>query len=198
MEGIILHSIPFEDNHRIITFFCQEEGIIKVFVYNAGKQMAKFSYLKTLSKVNLTLTKGKKELYYLQEGQFIKSFIENPKNFREIQIAMALTSALLTATFTHQATKAVYFLFEAFLTANSYFKKPENLLRTFQIKMLIHEGVLNLSHLPKYPHFLEQEEKILSNMNELRHIAQIDDLEIPLPLGLKIETLFNELFFVDL
>jgi DNA repair protein RecO len=193
MEGIILDSINFEDYHRIVTFYTPENGILKVFVKNASRFAAKFSYLKPLCKVHLIIEAGKKDLYYLQEGNLIKNFLESINHYEQIHIGTCLIKSLLITQFSNEASKEVYLLFEALLSGLSLAKNPENLLRCFQVKILIFEGLLNLESLNQFLSFSDDEKKKILDLHKTRSLIELDELQLNKTLGLKIQALFDDL-----
>jgi DNA repair protein RecO len=192
MEGIILESIPFEDYHRIITFYTPEKGVLKIFIKNASRFAAKFSFLKPLCKVELILKAGKKDLYYLEEGHFIKNFLESINHFEQIEIGSILIKSLLATQYNNCASKEVYLLFEVFLSALSIVKNPENLLRCFQIKTLCHEGLIKLDEVESFILFSKEEKMQLVNLEKVKSLSALDDMKIGKTLGLKIQALFDE------
>lgn len=193
MEGIILDSIGFEDYHRIITFYNPEKGIIKIFVKNASKYAAKYSYLKPLCKVDLIINEGKRDLYYFQEGRFIKNFLESINHYEQIHIGTCLIKSLLTTQFSNEASKEVYLLFEVLLSALSLSKKTENLLRCFQIKILIYEGLFNPLSFETSINFSEEDKVIINKLHEVKSLTALEDLNISKTLGLKIQAFFDEM-----
>lgn len=192
MEGIILDSIPFEDYHRIITFYTPEKGVLKIFIKNASKFAAKFSFLKPLCKVDLIINPGKKELYYLQEGHFIKNFLASINHFEQIEIGGMLIKSLLATQYNNRASKEVYLLFEMFLSALSIVKNPENLLRCFQIKTLCHEGLFNNEEVESSILFSKEEKEQLLVLEKVKSLSELDEMNISKTLGLKIQALFDE------
>jgi DNA repair protein RecO len=192
MEGIILDSIPFEDYHRIITFYNPENGVMKIFIKNALRYAAKFSFLKPLCKVDLILKTGKKDLYYLEEGHFIKNFLESINHFEQIEIGSMLIKSLLATQYNNRASKEVYLLFEVFLSALSIVKHPENLLRCFQIKTLSHEDLFNKDDLENYLLFSKEEKMQLLSLEKVKSLSELDEMNIGKTLGLKIQAFFDE------
>lgn len=195
-KGIVLQSTSFQDYHRIVTLFSENAGTLKFFVNNANQTPAKYGFLRPLCKVELLLRPGKKDLYYFQEGQFIKNFIESPKKFDEIHIATQLCKTLLTSQYANKPSFQLYMLFEAYLTALPWMYTPEVLLRSFQLKILIYEGFLNLDDLNTTIPFSEDELALLHLLATAKTLTDLDFEILPKTLSLKIQALYDEVLLI--
>jgi DNA repair protein RecO len=193
LEGIILHSQAFDTDHRILTFFCPDRGILKVFVKNTALKGASLGFLKPFYKVSIEIQKGRADLYYYQEGYFIKNLMENCTEFSCLQIALNLCSTICKFYKDDAPSKQVYMLLEAFLSAVTLFKNPENLLASFQIKLLCFEGLLNMDIFDSTIPFSKEEIGIINLLKEAKTLTELDDITFKKALGLKIQALFEEL-----
>lgn len=133
-EAIVLKTTPFEEKALLIDLFCEESGPIKIFSNNIRQPLQPYSLIECV------LQKGRKELYYLKETTFLKQLplSRTPLIFG---ICERLHAALSSATRDPQ----VYALFKAFLEHLHLAKRPKNLLASFLLKLLVHEGQLSLS-----------------------------------------------------
>ncbi|MDR3623694.1 MAG: DNA repair protein RecO [Chlamydiales bacterium] len=216
--GITLESKPFEEFHKIATIFTFEQGLIKLFVQNAHKKNLP---IQPYCKVELVYKKGKSGLDYYKDGRLLKMLpnisSQNPqRGLLEINIANQMAKIVLSSQCTKSPAQNLYLLFEAYLTTLPLVSNPENLLRSFQLKLLIYEGVILIenrcrtcnelldnsyycsgepfceTHITQDPiHFSPEESQNLFNLALSRSIHEVDEAILDENFSKKLECFFE-------
>ncbi|MEI6531688.1 MAG: DNA repair protein RecO [Chlamydiota bacterium] len=136
-EAIVLKSSPFEEKAFIIDLFCENSGLLKIFIQGSNPALAPFT------KISCVLQKSKSELYYLKEFNLIER-LPKERTPAALEISFRLYEALQGTTRDVQ----IYALYKAFLENIHLAKRPENLLASFLLKLLRHEGFMTVERDP--------------------------------------------------
>ena len=136
-EAIVLKSTPFEGNACIIDLFCEATGILKIFLQEMKPSLEPFT------KISCVLQKSKSELYYLKEFTFLER-LPKERTPATLEISFRLYGTIEGTTRDGQ----IYALFKAFLENIHLANRPENLLASFFLKLLRHEGFMTIERSP--------------------------------------------------
>jgi DNA repair protein RecO (recombination protein O) len=144
VEAIVLKSIPFQDSHRIITIFSKEMGLLSLIV----KKISSPHLLALTSPFCLgefLFKRGRGELFSFQDGTLLDSLSFLRNDFASIASASRMGKAILDSHLPQSLASQLYPLFLSYLRQLPAFDKKENLVSSFFLKMLLHEGLLHLS-----------------------------------------------------
>ena len=206
LEGIILDNNPFEERACLIDLFSQEMGVVKIFSHTREAGFQPFSL------VECVLHKGRKDLFYLKEAKCLGR-LPKEANPTVLEVCLRLKESLKSIK-AHD--EILYRLFEAYLKHLHMALQPKNLLASFLLKLLFHEGLLasetvcaDCDH-PRALFFadgrwfcprhspiwaLEFSIEELGNLRRLaysRSLLEIDELETTERLLMKINQLFAQ------
>ena len=132
-EAIVLKSSPFQEKAFIIDLFCENSGLVKIFLQTQKPSLEPFS------KISCVLQKSKSDLYYLKEFTLIER-LPKERTPALLHLAYRLYEAVQGATRDAQ----IYALYKAYLENMHLAKQPENLLASFLLKLLAHEGFMTV------------------------------------------------------
>lgn len=129
-EALVLKNAPFEEGAFLIDLFCEHTGLVKLFVKGARPALEPFT------KIACVLQKGRGELYYLKEFSVLER-LPKERTPAILEVSYRLYEALLGAS----RDEKLYALYKAFLENLHLAHKPRNLLASFYLKILRHEGL---------------------------------------------------------
>lgn len=217
-EAIVLHTLPFKDYDRIVTVFTPQEGLIKLFVKGSKKGMTHlFTFTTPYTVVELLYTPTSSGLYRLFEGSLIKQHLPLRDSFSSLQTAERLGTAILSSQWQGKASPTLYALLCSYLDGISTAENHHAISASFLLKVLRHDGLLQLSstcsichcllvdgmryrgerfcnqHAPHPSHpFSDPEEKILSFLAFSRSFEKIGAFPCDEELLNKVIVLFKQ------
>jgi DNA repair protein RecO (recombination protein O) len=143
VEGIVLRSLPYREQEKILTLFTAERGLISLIVKKISK---KSSHLLALSSLfcqgEFLYEKGNSDLYRFLDGSLLDEHLFLRQNWRYLEAASKLTKALLHSQLPGKPAPHLYALFISYLRQIPHFEEPLGLFASFYLKLLHHEGVL--------------------------------------------------------
>ena len=187
-EGIVLNVLNFREVDQIVTVFTENEGVMKFFSKrgNAGKKECKSL---TLTRAEFVYTIGKSELYPLQEISPKEHFLQLRQNLKDLTVACEFLKSILDTQMMHKPAPYLYKLLIAYLSRISGFANYEALESSFRLKILNHEGILDLS---SGSFFSEQELYLVYQLTIENSFANLQKIEISQDLNFKIQFFFKE------
>lgn len=138
-KALVLSSIPYRDFDRIVTFFSEGEGLIKVLILG-GNRIKKRIFCEPLSLVELIYKPKKNDLYAFIEGKVVDSFLNLRESFDHLKAAMSLLQLTSKSQFPHAPSEKIFLLLISYLKKISEFENPEILVSSFLLKMLLLDG----------------------------------------------------------
>ncbi len=175
--GLLLQSIPYLGQKKILKVFSPDQGLISLFAQNtkhAPFLLAEWVYRKT-----------EKEIHTLQDSTLLDPLLHLRENYNTLIAAGAIAQDLLR---TQMPGKRAPELFDLALF---YLKKlsatPELLVASFRLKLLLHEGLLSEE---PHPSFSAPEWEQVHTLAFSRKLSTIQNLA-PVPQS-KIQLLFEE------
>ncbi len=145
-EGIVLHSFDFKENQKIVTLFTEDAGKICLIM---TKKTGNLGLTTPFSKGEYIYTKGKSDLYRFYDGTVLDNHILLRSSLVHLQAAGELTNAILRSQMPTKPAPLLYALLKTYLFQIPGFPDPTPLLCSFYLKLLKHEGILNLDDLPE-------------------------------------------------
>lgn len=187
-EGITLKSIPYQDKSRIISVFTKEFGLISLLVKDIISDPSLFTLTSPFCVGEFIFKRGREELFLFQDGSIIDEHLDLRGDLKFINSAYAICISILDTQLYHKKSKLLYLLLKAYLRQIPLFKNPNALVSSFYLKLLFHEGLLNLKE--DKVNFSLIETPILE---KLAHAKKFDDLNFDVddPFKEKIKYFFD-------
>lgn len=147
-HAIVITSIPYKDYDRIVSAFSQERGFIKLYVKGANRPRSRrLAFCQPLTHALYTLTRGRGEFYYFNDGQLINAHLPLRDSYKHLKSAFNLVKALSKIHVEEHPSKDLFALLKSYLAHLMDFKEPEVLVSSFYLKVLLYEGCLSLNPL---------------------------------------------------
>ncbi len=170
VEGVVLKSLLFKENHRIVTLFTKQSGLIS-FIAKRVKSPEKMALLTPLSQIEVICEKKQSDLYLLQDATLISDHLFLREKWDYLETAGKMGSLLLQSQMAGKPAPLLYALFTACLKQLPLFEEPITLLLLFHLKLLTHEGVLSWEGSADFPlpksHWIIMKELALSRSFQL-------------------------------
>jgi DNA repair protein RecO (recombination protein O) len=143
--GIVLRSLDYRENQRIITLFTPL-GLISLIVKRIQRRSSHLLTLTTLfCEGEFLFKKGRSDLYAFIDGSVIDVHLPLRDQLASLQAAGSLGQALLASQFAGRGSPELYQLFRCYLKQIPTFSAPRTLIASFQLKLLAHDGLLSLT-----------------------------------------------------
>lgn len=215
-EGIVLKSIDYKDQQKIITLFTLNRGIISLIVKGINRKRTHLLTLASpLTHAEYHFSIRRSDLYTFQDGSPLNTHYQLRENLNHLQTAVSFAEALLSSQFPGKPAPALYQLLLVYLKYLPRFPDPSPLRASFLLKLLKHEGHLSVAdqcshcdappshfsmgeglcraHAPSYATPLSQEQwTTLALLADARAIPQLQGLNLEPELAQKIEKFFKE------
>lgn len=213
-QGIILRSLDYRENQRIITLFTPL-GLISLIVKRIQRRS---SHLLTLTSLfcegEFLFKKGRSDLYAFLDGSVLDVHLPLRDRLASLQAAGSLGQALLASQCAGKTSPELYQLFRCYLKQLSTFSTPSTLIASFQLKLLTHDGLLSLTpectrcsgkasrlaqgeslcfehHVEHSLSFSSEEWTRLLLLHDARHLSVLRALAPSSPLLQKIDSFFT-------
>lgn len=223
-EGVVLTSINHKDYDKIVTIYTKNEGLIKLYVNLSRRSLPILLPLITpLTKAEFQIARGRSEFFSLQDGTVLDQRTNLRNSFAHLQTAITLVEVLYKSQWPEEASPSLYCLLDFLLSTLPTIKEPTKILTIFYIKLLKHEGILQMANRcaecnkelkEKFRFkgegycekdapclhiiFSYEEELLLQKMFALRDIQQLLALMIEDVFVKKVNALFEQNFQVNL
>lgn len=211
-EAIVLRQLAFKDYDRVLTLF-SPLGLIKLFVKSGRRNYLHNAALSSpMTLGDFSFRQGRSELNRFIEGRVVKHHLALRDRLELLKASEEMASALLLSQWPGKAAPQLFSLFACFLDYLPQSRDPMALSCAFWLKILRHEGVLQLSSLaspcarlgseqfrvqdapPGALNFSEEEEELLMALAYLRSLQQIDSLSLTASFQEKIKVIFYQVF----
>lgn len=185
IEGLVLQAIPFKEKDHIVTLFTPQ-ALLKLFVKGKQRVDAKLSALITpFTIAEYTCQETKSDLYRFLEGKILDQNLRLREKLSFYETAQQLLRILLTSQWPGKPSLALYILTVQFLKRIPQTEKPEQLIAPFLLKLLKHEGILDLSF------FSQEEQERVEILVATRSFTMIDKHLPGRELAQKIEEYYS-------
>lgn len=144
LKGIILHSIPFKEHDRIVTLFTLELGLIAAMIYRATVKRATPGATDPLTCVEVMAAEGKGELYSCRDITIVSQNLKLRNRLSSLRAGSSIVQVLRRTQLPYKPAPLLYSLLEGYLAHIPAFENPEVLVQSFQLKLLRHEGHLEI------------------------------------------------------
>ncbi|EKE07974.1 MAG: DNA repair protein RecO [uncultured bacterium] len=175
--GLLLQSIPYLGQQKILKVFTKKEGLLSFFTKKTALTpfcLAEWSYRDT-----------EKELLSLQEAHLLDPLLELKEDYATLRAAGSIANNLLVTQMPNKNSEALFEL--AYLYLKKLTKSPDVLPASFTLKLLVHEG-----HFPheRPPQFTTEEWSVVEILALSRSLKQIQETQF-LPIE-KIKRLLED------
>ncbi len=146
--GITLSSKPFGERDKILHVFTFSHGLISVIIKRLS---AKKSVLLTAAghfcESEFIFRRSRTEMVTLQEASILEENLFIRSSLAMIECASSMAMAILKSQIPFKPAPGVYLLLSGYLKKLASFETPHTLAASFYLKLLLHEGLLNLKEL---------------------------------------------------
>jgi DNA repair protein RecO (recombination protein O) len=204
-EGIVVRSQDYKERHRIITLFTPL-GLISLIVRNISRKNTRLLSLTTpFCHAEYLYRRSNSELLAFRDGTVLDDHLGLRQSLKSLQIAGSLANAILTSQMADKPAPALFSLYRSYHNQVPHFSNPEVLLASFQLKLLKHEGLLNIGYCAEDDstspfilgegeegfHFSDSEWDELSTLGSALQFSSLRDLRLSPFLAQKIDALFR-------
>jgi DNA repair protein RecO len=141
-EGLLLHSIPYLRDTRILKVLTKDHGLISLIAKK--KSLTPFTHPFLIAEWVYQLGRG--NIHILKEASLQNDLSNLRESFSVISSAGAIAQDLLKSQFPEKQGSGPYALTTAFFQKLPYTPKPHILVASFRMKLLIHDGLLSLEN----------------------------------------------------
>jgi DNA repair protein RecO len=136
-EGILLQTHPYLGSKKVLKIFSQKLGMITLF-----SSQRKYSGLTCPFLIaEWVFRRGRKEMHTLMDGSLTDDLSGLKENFQRLFAAGQMAKDLLATQLPEKQSEALYALTSAYLKKLTHCPYPDTLLASFQLKLLLHEGL---------------------------------------------------------
>ncbi len=186
IEAIILSSAPFRERDSLLTLFSVELGLIKGVMHGMNRLKSGFRP-DPLSQVEFLIQQGRSDLHRIKDGVLISPLLHLRESYELLEAAGMMGQAVLATQQPQKPAPDLYHLFVYLLNKLPLAAEPSTLVTLFQLRLLKHEGLWSIDHLP-FP-IDPDERRLLEILVEEKQFEKICGLCIPEQLRKNIETL---------
>lgn len=186
-QGIVLRSLDYKDNQRIVTGFTPI-GLISLIVKGIAK---KNSALTTpFCEAEFVLKKGRSDLWLFLDGTVLNSHLSLREKLPSLQAAGSMAQVILSSQLPGKSSYDLYSLFRAYLQQIPSFESPASLVASFQLKLLGYEGLL-APPLEEGFSFSQEEWPLLQQLYHAKQYSALRSLVLPAHMPQKIDIFFK-------
>ncbi len=139
-EGILLSASTYLERQKILKVFTSQEGLITLFAKKTS-----FASLYSPFLIGEWVYEQKTtDLYLLKDASLIQDLSDLRQNYAALLSAGKIAQNLLKSQLNGKPSPLLYALTAKYFEKLQTFPKPENLAASFDLKLLLHEGLLNL------------------------------------------------------
>lgn len=164
-EGILLQTIPYLGNTRILKVFTQKSGL-ETFLAKGVNKKSWTLFTTPFCLAEWVVRPSKSEMATLIDASLLDSLSELKNDYTVLFFAGQIAKSLLSFQLPKKKSAELYTLLYAYFKKLSLFEDPEVLVASFQLKILLWEGLLSLQPLcslcSKEAAFLEKGESLCS------------------------------------
>lgn len=189
-EGIVLKSLDYKENQRIITVFSKDLGLISLIVKGISpSSLQKLVATTPLCQAEFHFTRGKSDLFRFSECAILCDHLPLRFQLSHLQSAGTMANAILESQLPGKPSTALYTLLDRYLKMLPAFPTPLPLTTSFLLKMLKLEGLLSLS--APSNRFTPTEQELLRTLVESRSFKTLSEQPITLAFAQKVHDFFT-------
>lgn len=143
-EGIVLKTLPYQENKRIISIFT-DIGILQLIVTLSSSNTRLLSLTTPLAHAVFIYQKRPSELHLFKEGSLLSSHLSYTNSYEHLQTAMLLLQTILSSQLPGKPSPLLYQLLHIYLKILPSTPQPKVLASSFMLKNLWHEGLITIN-----------------------------------------------------
>jgi len=144
-EGLVLSATPFQESDHILTLFTPN-ALLKLFVKGKRRLDAHHqAIISPFTVASYTYRTTKSDLGRLIEAKIQDQNLKLRDRLSSFETAQKILHTIYKTQWQNKATPALYLLTIKFLSEIPKQAEPEKLFAPFLVKMLKHEGVLDVN-----------------------------------------------------
>lgn len=194
MKAIVLRSLLFKDNQKILTLFSDVSGVTSMILKGlTSKKSCTIAFSQPFCEAEFLFSKGHSELLRFHEGSILDLHLSLRNSLSFLKTASSMINAIIRSQLPGKPSPELYALLSSFLKQVPLFVSQETLLGCFYLKILKHEGSYHplAPEEENEPAFSEIEKQTLIEMMTLHSFLKLGNQEkISLEFLGKIESLF--------
>ena len=191
-EGIVLKSVVYQEDARILSLFTKDLGMISLMVKVVSpRSLQKMAAASPFCQAEFVYLKGQSEMLHYRDSTLLEEHLFLRNSLSSLQTAGSLAVALLKSQMPGKSAPALYHLFNAYLKQIPAFTHPPVLISSFYLKVLSHEGVLHLQDLTA----TFQEQELLKEILLIRSFEKLKSITFRAALAEKIALYFQATLF---
>ena len=145
-EGIILHSLEYKEQERIISIFTPHSGMISLIVKQLSKKNLTLVTLTTpFCRSEFIYSKGKSDLYRFIDGTILDPHLSIRQSLSHLVYGGKMLQAIRSTQFPGKPAPFLYQLLLSYIKKLPTYREPEPLYSSFLLKLLKHDGLLHLT-----------------------------------------------------
>ncbi len=144
-EAIVLRSIKFKEQQRIITLFTKESGVLSLIVKGVHQKKGSLINLTTpLCRGEFHYRKGPSNLHRFLDGSILDMHLPLRQSYDHLETASLHLQAINISQLPDTPAPILYALCASYLKQLKEFDHPKTLTGSFYLKLLKHEGLIAL------------------------------------------------------
>lgn len=194
-EGVILKAAPFRDYDQILTVFTLDCGVAQFLVKGASRPKRYSNVSPTpLMHAEFVYTQGRSDLWQCQEMPLINAHLKLRQSLPALEAACDMAHAILLSQMPHIAAPNLFHLFNSYLTKIPDVQDPFLLSASFQLKILRHDGLLNIDCVESQhgQRFTEEESMWITILAFCRSYSEIAHHTMPSHIRVMVDRFFKK------
>jgi DNA repair protein RecO len=192
-EGIILHTIDFKDYDKILSLFTPDHGLVKAILYRARAKGK--TPVEPLVLGDFLLSPARGELLPCREMSVQNRYLSLRDHYHQLEAGCDLVQAILQSQMVEKPAPDLYKLLKYYLERLGLAKDPRALAASFRLKILNHEGLLNLDEEQHEGqlnrHFFPDELTLIAQLTNTRSFAELAERVVSPSLHQKVKDFFS-------
>jgi len=177
-EGIILRAIALNDSKRILTAFLPHEGVISLAARAISPSLGRLTAATSpLSRSELVYRRGRGEVYKLIEATLLADHLALRGCADRLDCAGEIFQLLLHTQLPGKPAPLLYELTKAYLDKLQTTSSPKNLVASYFLKFLKHEGLFLWTQTVP-PGFNKEEWHLAGSLASSRSFQEIESFLI--------------------
>ena len=143
-EGIVLKAVPHLDQASVVKIFT-EKGLLSFYYKKAKRKKTSDPFVHPFCKIEGIYVKKSSDLFLLRECTVLDWHLALRSSLSQMKAAGFMVQCLIRSQLGPTPSKKLYALFSTYLKKLPDFSDPDILAKSFALKFLWREGVLELS-----------------------------------------------------
>lgn len=138
-KALVLSSFNYRDYDRIVTYFTERYGVIKVLVRGGNRPRVRL-FCEPLALLELTYCPKKNEIHSFREGKVIEAHLSLRDSYERLEAGMKLLNITAKSQFSEMPAPKIFLLLKLYLKKITEFKNLDVLIYSYLLKCLLLSG----------------------------------------------------------